>query len=84
MESLILSKLSFNILSVSSFRMLDFFVEYEPDLESKNYFFARYLIEIALLEYKLISYPTSLIAAASIYLVNKIRKRPISWNSKLE
>lgn len=79
MESSILITLNFNILSVSSIRFLDYFVRSEEELGEKNYFLARYLLEIVLLEYKLIGCPASLIAAATIYLVNKIRKRSIAW-----
>lgn len=82
MESSILITLDFNILSVSTFKFLDYFVRNE-ELGEKNYFLARYLIEIALLEYKLIGCSASLIAAATIYLVNKIRKRSIAWKSSM-
>lgn len=82
MEGNILKVLNFNILSVSSFRFLDYFIQFD-ELGEKNYFLARYLIEIALLEYKMISNAPSLLASAAIYLVNKIRKRPIAWKESM-
>ena len=59
METSILEVLNFNILSVSSLRFLDYFVRCE-EIGEKNYYLARYLLEIALLEYKLIGISASL------------------------
>lgn len=78
MEASILQVLDFNLLSVSSYRFLEEFVQFD-ELGEKNYFLARYLLEIALLEYKLLGNAPSLIAASTIYLVNKIRKRSLAW-----
>ncbi|KAL4435288.1 hypothetical protein ABPG74_017380 [Tetrahymena malaccensis] len=82
MEGSILKVLNFNILCVTSFRFLDYFIQFD-ELGEKNYYLARYLIEIALLEYKMISNSPSLLASAAIYLVNKIRKRDVAWKESM-
>ncbi|EAR83691.1 amine-terminal domain cyclin (macronuclear) [Tetrahymena thermophila SB210] len=82
MEGSILKVLNFNILCVTSFRFLDYFIQFD-ELGEKNYYLARYLIEIALLEYKMISNAPSLLASAAIYLVNKIRKRDVAWKESM-
>ena len=72
-EGTILQILDFNILSVSSLNFLDIFSKLS-NLDEKNYMLSRYLIEMALLDYKMLKYSPSLIASAAIYLVNKIRR----------
>ena len=83
MEGDILQTLKFNILSVSPNRFLELFVLFEHELGEKNLLMAKYLLEIGLLEYKLIGVAPSMLAASVLYLVNKIRKRPISWRPEL-
>ena len=73
MEGTILQILDFNILSVSSLNFLARFSKL-ANLDEKNYMLSRYLIEMALLDYKMLKYSQSLIASAAIYLVNKIRR----------
>jgi Cyclin, C-terminal domain len=48
----------------------------------KAYYFARYLIETVLLEYTMLKYNNSLIAAGGIFLVNKIFKKH-GWTDTL-
>ena len=42
---------------------------------------ARYLIELSLIEYSLLSYSPSNIAASALYLACKIFKKPECWNN---
>ena len=44
------------------------------EADKKTYMMARYLIELALIEYGLIKYPPSHLAASAIYLAAKIFK----------
>jgi len=74
MEGSILLTLDFNILCVSSLRFLEYYGLKVAKLEEKNYMLCRYLIEMALIEYKMLKFKPSLVASAAIYLVHKIRK----------
>lgn len=74
MEGKILSVLEFNITFPTSFRFLERMTALSK-YEERNTMLARYLIELALVEHKMIKYAPSLLAAGAIYLVNKIRKR---------
>jgi len=75
--------LQFDVLSVSPNRFLELFVLFEHELGEKNLLMAKYLLEIGILEYKLVGVSPSMLAASVLYLVNKIRKRPISWKQEL-
>ena len=83
MEGNILLTLKFDVLSVSPNRFLELFVLFEHELGEKNLLMAKYLLEIGILEYKLLEVSPSMLAASVLYLVNKIRKRPISWRQEL-
>jgi cyclin B len=60
-------------MSISPLRFLEHYGKVAR-LEEKNFMLARYLIEMTLLEYRMLTFPASLIASAAIYLVHKIRK----------
>ncbi len=44
---------------------------------------ARYLLELSLVEYKMLGHSSSILAASSLYLAMKIVKKPFNWNAKL-
>jgi hypothetical protein len=44
---------------------------------------ARYLAELALVDFKMMKFTPSLIGAASLYLANKILNKKESWNETL-
>ncbi len=44
---------------------------------------ARYLLELAIVEYSMIKYSPSNIAASALYLACKIFKLPNAWNKKV-
>lgn len=71
MENLILKKLEFNITTSSSLRFLEVYNHY-IQLEENAFMFCRYLLELFLIEYKMLKYNPSLIAAATIFIVLKI------------
>ena len=75
---MILNACNFDLLSVSSFRLLSIYQE-TINLDQKNYLLAIYLIEQALIDYKTNQNPPNIIANAAIYLVRKIRKISPAW-----
>lgn len=74
MENDILSTLQFNITVPSSFRFLEVFSHYLK-LDENCFMFCRYLLELFLIEYRMIKYCPSIVAAASIYIALKITKK---------
>ena len=50
------------------------------DKDKKTYMMARYLLELSLVEYGLLKYIPSNIAASAIYLTAKIFKLNNTWN----
>jgi cyclin B len=73
MERTILTELSFDITYPTALRFLEIFIEISNCLFDEDaYFFARYLLELFLVEYKSINYLPSLIAASCLFLTFKI------------
>lgn len=82
-ESLILKALDFNILVDTSYKF------FEPlarliNMETKNRFLCRYVLELSLFDVSMFKYKQSVIASACIYLINKIRKKGLVWSETLE
>jgi hypothetical protein len=82
-ESSILKALDFNILMDTCYRF------FEPlakliNMETKNTFLCRYVLELALFDVSMFKYRQSVIASACIYLINKIRKKALVWSDTLE
>ena len=73
MEGKILCTLSFNITTTSSYVFLERFAKI-LGVDKKTYFMARYLLELALVEYGMLKYSARNIAASSLYLSCKIIK----------
>jgi len=94
MESKILTVLNFDILWTSPLRFLERFHfisssnsnSNSSDNAAKCFYLAQYLLEISLLEYKMLSYPPSLRAASALYISRKILKidGPGSWTNSLQ
>ena len=78
MEGTILSVLDFNLTFTSSFRFLERYAHLS-EFDEKMVTMARYLLEISLVEYKMLKYSQSNLASSAVYLVNKIKKRD-AWN----
>lgn len=74
MESDILLTLDFNVTVPSSFRYMEIFNRYLK-LEENAIMFCRYLLELFLVEYKMIKYNPSLLAASTMYITLKITKK---------
>ena len=74
MEGKIISCLNFNLTTPSSYRFLERYSRL-AGFDDKLFNLSRYLIELALTEYKMIKYVPSNLASSAVYLVNKIHKR---------
>jgi hypothetical protein len=75
MESDILKVLEFNVTTPSQLRLLEAILEISMiKLDDAQTLFSRYLLELFLVDYKVIKYPPSLIAAATIYITMKVKK----------
>ena len=76
MEYNILKTLNFDVTTPSSLWFVDFLCKYCHS-DSVVRYFATYIVELSLVEYKLLKYNPSLLAASAIYLSNKILKKSI-------
>ncbi len=74
MEYEVLKGLDFNVTTPSSLRFTEYFCKF-CKADSYVRCLSYYLIELSLVEYKLLKYKPSLLASASVYLSNKILKR---------
>ncbi len=90
-ESQMLMQLDFNVVSPSSYRFLERFSKISS-LNAKQFNLARYLIELPLIEYRMLKYSPSVLAASAVYLTLKILPRqdennePVkvpAWDEKL-
>jgi len=71
----ILRSLDFNITTPSSLRLLEVYLELlQIKLDNQQLFFAKYLLELFLIDYRMIKYPPSWIAASTIYITMKVKK----------
>ena len=71
MEQTILTTLDFKISVCTPYRFLERFCKAAEDSE-KLWNLARYLIELPLIEQRMLQYPPSVLAAASLYLSRKL------------
>jgi len=74
MEGKIIACLNFNLTTPSSYRFLERYAKV-AGFEDRSFNLARYLIELATVEYKMMKYTQSNLACSAIYLVNKIQKK---------
>lgn len=70
MENDILKILNFNILYPTSNDFYNILAKFF-DFDQKQYYLGKYLLDVALVDYQMIKYPASVIAAGSAYLVMK-------------
>jgi len=78
MEGLILSALDFDLTFTSAYRFLERYA-YLCNFDTKSFNLAKYLLELAFIEYKMIKYPPSLLACCALYLTMKINKLYDEW-----
>jgi len=81
MEGKIISCLNFNLTTPSSYRFLERYSQV-AGFDEKSFCLARYLLELATVEYKMMKYTPSTIACSAVYLVNKIQKKE-GWTDLL-
>jgi len=81
MEGKILGCLNFNLTTPSSLKFLERYAML-AQTDEKMLNMAKYLLELALVEYKMLKYSPSNIACSAIYLINKINKRE-GWPSNM-
>ena len=79
MEGDILKELNFNVTVSSSYIFLQRYSKL-MNSDEKTYMMARYLLELSLIEYAMIKYTPSNIAASAVYLAGKIFKVKNTWN----
>lgn len=95
MEYIMLKKFNFNVTVISSFRFLERFNKlgqdnerYSKDQTDSSYeyvfYLAQYMIELALVEYRMIKYKPSILAAGALYLAHKVTGRKDAWPLKVE
>ncbi|CAG9328287.1 unnamed protein product [Blepharisma stoltei] len=82
MERDMLAALDFNLTVVTTWRFLER-LEMVAELDMKMSFFVRYLCELALVEYHMLKYKASMIAASAVYLCQKLHKIDPSWSARL-
>lgn len=83
LEYEVLRTLEFNVTSPSSFRFLQRFAKL-LEADSKAFNLAWYLIELPLIEYKMLKYKPSVISSAALYVSMKILKKELHWNDKMK
>jgi len=70
----VLTQLEFNVCTPSSFRFLERFAKVAR-ASKKQFHMARYLIELPLIEYRMLKHHPSLLAASALFLAHKIIPR---------
>ena len=83
MEAAILKHLDFDLVHDSSYKFLEPLARLD-DMEKKHLFLARYILELALFDLKSYRHRPSMLAAAAVYLANKLKKKARAWGAALE
>lgn len=83
MEYTMLKKLEFKVTAISSYRFLERINKLAVG-DDNEFCLAQYLIELALVEYRMMKYKPSELAAGAVYLTHKITGRKEPWPIKVE
>lgn len=83
MEMKMLHTLDFEINFTSSYRFLERFIKVAK-VEPILHHLSRYFLELSLVNYHMLKYKPSLLAAASLYLAMKMAKVQSPWTSEME
>lgn len=70
--------LDFNLIFNSTYKFMEPFARLIK-LDDRKFHLAQYVLELSLFDMKFCKYKPSMIASASIYLINKIRKAVDVW-----
>ena len=85
MEYKMLTKMEFNITTPSSYRFLERIFKLCPEADDKIFNLSRYLIELSLVEYRMLKHPPSMLASAALFLSMKIlKKEHAKWTETLQ
>lgn len=82
LEFEVLKVLEFNITTPSAFRFLERYAKL-ISADSKTFNLAWYLVELPLIEYKMLKYKPSLISSAALFVALKIQKKGFRWNDTM-
>lgn len=84
MEYKMLTTLNFNITTPSSYRFLERISKLWPQCDERAFNLSRYLIELSLVEYRMLKHHPSMLASAALFLTMKIMKKEHSqWTEKM-
>lgn len=85
MEYKILKSLNFRITTPSSYRFLERIYKLYPNADERIFNLSRYMIELSLVEYRMLKHHPSMLASAALFLTMKILKKEDStWSEKLQ
>jgi hypothetical protein len=82
MEQKVLSKLSFQIACPSSYRFLERYNKLAM-ADEVSFYIAQYLLELSMLDYKMLKYIPSMQAASALCIAAKVLKRVNVWSEVL-
>ena len=74
MEGKVLGSLMFNLTTPSSLRFLDRYSKL-TGVDDRTYMMARYIIELAMVDYRMLKFTPSMLACGALYLACKIYKK---------
>ncbi len=80
MEQQVLKTLEFCVTIPSSYRFLQRFLQYLNSPNKKTEYMAQYLIELSLIDCKMRKYTPSTVAAAALYISNRMLNKDKCWN----
>jgi cyclin B len=85
MEFEILTSMDFNVTTPSCFRFLERIYKLFPQADERVFNLSRYLMELSLVEYRMLKHHPSMLASAALFLSMKILKKEHSqWTEKLK
>ncbi len=83
-EAAMLKTLNHSLTAVTPNLLLSRLCALDQRCNKRVYFMANYLVELALLEYRMLKYKPSVQAAAALYLAHKVLKVVPAWEGFLE
>ena len=72
MEYKMLTKINFNVTTPSSYRFLERIFKLCPEADERVFNLSRYLIELSLVEYRMLKHHPSMLASAALFLSMKV------------
>ena len=87
MEFNILKNLKYEVLTASPYQFLTILIQgISEDLENKDatLYLSQYILELSLLDYKMLEFPSSVKACSAIYIARKLLKFKQAWSQELK